>query len=33
MIEQLLARQTALKLKRGDMERRIRDLGSLPAEA
>jgi hypothetical protein len=32
-IEQLLARQAALKLKRGDMERRIRDLGSLPAEA
>ena len=31
--EQLLARQAALKLRRGDLERRIRDLGSLPAEA
>lgn len=33
MTEQLLARAAALKLRRGDLQKRIRDLGSLPADA
>jgi len=32
-VEGLLARRAALQQKRGDLERKIRELGSLPGEA